>query len=77
MTTPAGPNRLDPLSQEIQTRHPGIGDEIEGAIKTLRRLKQITGTVAPGKVEEAAGELSLVATTETSRGSRTTRSSAR
>jgi serine/threonine protein kinase len=38
----------EPLRLEIQTRHPGIADEIQGAINTLRKLQQITGTVAPG-----------------------------
>jgi serine/threonine protein kinase len=42
------PSDLEPLGQEIRTHHPGIGDEIEGAIHTLRKLQKITGTVAPG-----------------------------
>lgn len=32
----------------IQSQHPGIADEIEGAIKTLRKLKQIADPDAPG-----------------------------
>jgi serine/threonine protein kinase len=38
----------EPVRLEIQTRHPGIADEIQGAIDTLRKLQLITGTIAPG-----------------------------
>jgi serine/threonine protein kinase len=34
------------LRQEIQTRHPGIAGDIQGAINTLRKIQQIAG-VAP------------------------------
>src|SRR5262249_58712494 len=34
------------LRQAIQTRHPGIGDEIQGAINTLRKIQQIAGPSA-------------------------------
>ena len=38
---------LVPLREAIQTQHPGIADEIEGAIKTLRKLQEIAGTGGP------------------------------
>jgi serine/threonine protein kinase len=41
MTTQGQPRPSEPLRDAIQTRHPGIADEIEGAINTLRKLKEI------------------------------------
>jgi serine/threonine protein kinase len=44
------------MRQEIQTRHPGIGDEIRGAIQTLRKLQQITGTISPDRSKDGDSE---------------------
>ena len=44
-------NGLDPIVREIHTRHPGIADEIQGAIETLRKLQKITGTIPPERPE--------------------------
>ena len=41
MTSEPQPPAPDPLRSAIQTRHPQIAEEIEGAIKTLRKLKEI------------------------------------
>lgn len=41
MSQGSEPGVNDPLSQELQTRHPGLGDEIRGAIRTLRKIQQI------------------------------------
>jgi serine/threonine protein kinase len=41
----------DPLSTSLKTRHPRIVEEIEGAIKTLHKLRQIA---KPGEGEDAA-----------------------
>jgi serine/threonine protein kinase len=47
----------------IQSQHPGIADEIEGAISTLRKLQQIAGP--PGSAPPTdAGEPSAAATTD-------------
>jgi predicted Ser/Thr protein kinase len=48
------PNVAAPLRDLIQTHHPGIAQEIEGAIETLRKLQQIAGPSAP---ELPPGEL--------------------
>jgi serine/threonine protein kinase len=40
---PEQPSPDQTLRQAIQTRHPGIGDEIQGAINTLRKIQQIAG----------------------------------
>src|SRR5258708_34777978 len=45
MTQPLEPPAPDLLRAELRTRHPGIVDEIQGAINTLQKLQQITGTV--------------------------------
>jgi serine/threonine protein kinase len=42
-----GSDALDPVRDAIQTRHPRIADEIEGAISTLRKLRELTGPGAP------------------------------
>lgn len=34
-----------PERTDIHTRHPGIGNDIEQAIRTLRKLQEITGTI--------------------------------
>jgi serine/threonine protein kinase len=36
------------LAHSIQAEHPGIHHEIEGAIRTLKKLQKITTTIAPG-----------------------------
>jgi serine/threonine protein kinase len=41
MNSEPQPNAPDPLRSAIQTHHPKIADEIEGAIRTLRKLKEI------------------------------------
>jgi serine/threonine protein kinase len=49
--TPEVPSRVpESVRSAIQTRHPGIATEIEGAIKTLRKLKEIATPVGPGGV---------------------------
>ena len=48
MTREVPPSQPDPVRSAIQSQHPGIADEIEGAIKTLRKLKQIADPDAPG-----------------------------
>ncbi len=40
----------DAVRSAIQSQHPGIADEIEGAIKTLRKLKQLADPDAPGAI---------------------------
>jgi serine/threonine protein kinase len=47
MTPQDEPDPADPLRQVIQTRHPGIADEIQDAIETLRKLQQIAGSALP------------------------------
>src|SRR5262249_37596917 len=42
------------LRDAIQTRHPGIGDEIQGAINTLRKIQQIAGARSRGPVDDAS-----------------------
>ena len=53
MTREGESRGLVPLREAIQSQHPGIADEIEGAIKTLRKLKEITG---PGGPEPLSAE---------------------
>jgi serine/threonine protein kinase len=43
------PGVPDLLRHEVPARNPTIGDEIEGAINTLRKLKRIAGTLASGQ----------------------------
>jgi serine/threonine protein kinase len=43
------PGVPDLLRHEVPAQHPTINDEIEGAINTLRKLKRIAGTLAPGQ----------------------------
>jgi serine/threonine protein kinase len=53
------------LQREIQTHHPGIADEIQGAINTLQKLQQIAGTAAPpSRRGNEASDLSAIATTD-------------
>jgi serine/threonine protein kinase len=47
------------LRQAFQTRHPGIGDEIQGAINTLRKIQKIAGPSSSRGLDDAgisAGE---------------------
>src|SRR5262249_33179217 len=65
MSEPADPSIPDQLRSVIQTQHPGISVEIEGAINVLRKIQKITGPPAPGKPAAPAGEdSSLIATTD-------------
>lgn len=48
MSEPFDSNVPEQWQQDLQTRHPGIGDEIQGAINTLQKLQQITGTIVSG-----------------------------
>ncbi len=52
---PEQPLPDESLRQAIQTRHPEIGDEIQGAINTLRKIQKIAGTGTPGRVLEERG----------------------
>src|SRR4051794_31901355 len=38
------PSAFESVQKVILTRHPGIAEEIEEAIKTLRKIKQLTGS---------------------------------
>ena len=45
----------DGLQKLIQTQHPGIASELQGAINTLRKLQMIAGTsTIPDTVDDAA-----------------------
>jgi serine/threonine protein kinase len=44
MSADEQPKPPDPVHSAIQSRHPGIDREIDGAINVLRKLKQITGS---------------------------------
>jgi serine/threonine protein kinase len=53
------------LRTAIQSQHPGIADEIEGAINTLRKLRMIAGpSEPPGEPGEDAGDPSLLVTAD-------------
>ena len=41
MTQNGEPKPDDPVRSAIQSQHPGIGDEIEDAIRTLLKLRRI------------------------------------
>jgi serine/threonine protein kinase len=62
MTKEGESRSLVPVQEAIQTQHPGIGQEIEGAIKTLRKLKIITGSDAPELRGAGAGSAAFAAT---------------
>src|SRR5262245_52387032 len=55
MTQPIEPTLSESFRQELQTRHPDLADEIQGAIETLRKFQEITGTVAPDRAAGSAG----------------------
>jgi serine/threonine protein kinase len=65
MSEPAEQSIPDQLRSVIQTQHPGISVEIEGAISVLRKLQKIAGPAMPGQpAPPSAEESSLVATTD-------------
>jgi serine/threonine protein kinase len=64
MTREPQPPAPDPLRSAIQTHHPQIADEIEGAIKTLRKLKELAspdGKAAsiPDQIEETPATIAM------------------
>ena len=62
MTREGESRGLVPLQEAIQSQHPGIAEEIEGAIKTLRKLKEITGPGAPEPLSAEGGPDQFAAT---------------
>ncbi|MFL5245752.1 MAG: serine/threonine-protein kinase [Gemmataceae bacterium] len=48
MTGKAEPGAQKSLGNTIQSQHPGINNEIEGAINTLKKLQKITTSAGPG-----------------------------
>ncbi len=69
MTPEPQPPAPDPLRSEFQTRHPKIAEEIEGAIKTLHKLKEIANPdwkPAPitDQSEEASATIAMTQATE-------------
>jgi serine/threonine protein kinase len=42
------------LGNALHTRHPGIGNEIQGAINTLRKIQQIAGPGSRGALDESS-----------------------
>jgi serine/threonine protein kinase len=48
MTPGSDPKENDTLRSAIHSRHPGIADELEGAINTLRKLQDIAGPAGSG-----------------------------
>jgi serine/threonine protein kinase len=44
----------DSLRDAIRTQHPGIGDEIQGAINTLRKIQRIAGPGSGRPLDEAS-----------------------
>ena len=53
MTPEGKPQVPDSVRSAIRTHHPGIADDIEGAIRTLHKLKEFAGSPAPEVVEPA------------------------
>ncbi len=47
MTREGESRELIPLGEAIQSQHPGIAQEIEGAIRTLHKLKEMAGPGSP------------------------------
>jgi serine/threonine protein kinase len=65
MTPGDRPSAPEAVRSAIQSQHPGIGKEIQGAINTLRKLQRIAGT--PGEANPAGpadGEASEAATAD-------------
>jgi predicted Ser/Thr protein kinase len=50
------PPAADPLRSAIKTRHPRIAQEIEGAINTLRKLKEIAGPEGDAGTNQSGGD---------------------
>jgi serine/threonine protein kinase len=48
MTPGTDPNKTESLRLAIQSQHPGIAGELEGAINTLRKLQDIAGPTGAG-----------------------------
>jgi serine/threonine protein kinase len=55
------------IRDALQTRHPGISNEIQGAINTLRKIQQIAGPSSRGSLDEPS--IAAGATTDGSVGS--------
>jgi serine/threonine protein kinase len=65
--TPSGEHEVPHVVRSaIQSRHPGIADEIHGAIQTLRKLQDIAGL--PGNAPPAEGDASQGSIGETTGG---------
>jgi serine/threonine protein kinase len=67
MTREDGLNVPESVRSAIQSQHPRIGDEIQGAINTLRKLQWIAGEPAAAAADPAGtddGEASIEATSE-------------
>jgi serine/threonine protein kinase len=64
MTQNGEGNEPDRLRTAIQSQHPGIGDEIQGAINTLRKLQSIAGGPQGRAGPGDASDPSLVATAD-------------
>jgi serine/threonine protein kinase len=65
MNEPSEPSIPDQLRSVIQTQHPGISVEIEGAINTLRKLQKIAGpSESAPPPQQHADDSSLIATTD-------------
>jgi serine/threonine protein kinase len=59
MTPGSDPNVPESVRSAIQSQHPGIAHEIQGAINTLRKLQEITGPEGGGASVEATADGSL------------------
>src|SRR5437588_350143 len=65
MSPPSDPSLPDDdLRRQLQTRHPGIAEEIQGAINTLRKLQDITGANSIEHVVSVVRDPSVVGTTD-------------
>jgi serine/threonine protein kinase len=56
--SPSESSNPEDVRRAIQTQHPGLGDDIQNAIKTLRKLQSIAGA-PPGVNEESRDEAAL------------------
>jgi serine/threonine protein kinase len=70
MTPEPHPPASNPLGSEFQTRHPQIADEIEGAIRTLHKLKEIATPAggAPPTPDQGESALATIAMSQTLQG---------
>jgi serine/threonine protein kinase len=65
MTSGSDPNLRDTVRAALQSQHPRLADEIQGAINTLRKLQEIAGAPAAGPPPVAdADEQSVIATAD-------------